>query len=183
MLFVVAPFIVGALAGLLLKSSQKDVEHLSGGGPMRALLLTAHPDDEAMFFAPTVLALTKPPPVAQTPPANEFEEVIIGERPPELFSLCLSTGNADGLGKTRKQELFASLEVLGVPSDRSYVLDHEYVKFHLRRVAIYSLVTAGNSRTTLPRNGTQRASLRSSKATFSSTISPLCVRPHCQRTH
>ena len=26
----------------------------------RILLLTAHPDDEAMFFAPTLLALTRP---------------------------------------------------------------------------------------------------------------------------
>ncbi|EJD39158.1 LmbE-like protein [Auricularia subglabra TFB-10046 SS5] len=67
----------------------------------RALLLTAHPDDECMFFSPTVLALAS-----------------------ELFTMCLSTGNADGLGQVRKGELDASLDVLGVPKNQSIVLDH-----------------------------------------------------------
>ncbi|KZV96893.1 LmbE-like protein [Exidia glandulosa HHB12029] len=70
----------------------------------RVLLLTAHPDDECMFFAPTVLALTSSSDV-------------------ELHSLCLSTGDADGLGKERVQELAASLDILGIPANRSRVLD------------------------------------------------------------
>ncbi|KAG6813849.1 hypothetical protein H0H92_006793 [Tricholoma furcatifolium] len=68
------------------------------------LLLTAHPDDECMFFAPTIRALTR----AQTP----------------VFSLCLSTGDADGLGTIRKDELARSLEVLDIPPHRRWVVDH-----------------------------------------------------------
>lgn len=62
----------------------------------RICLLIAHPDDEAMFFAPTVLALTKP------------------ELGNHLKILCFSTGNAAGLGETRKKELQKSAMQLGL---------------------------------------------------------------------
>jgi N-acetylglucosaminylphosphatidylinositol deacetylase len=62
----------------------------------RIILLIAHPDDEAMFFSPTLLALTDP---------------ALGNH---LKILCLSTGNADGLGETRKKELIESAMKLGV---------------------------------------------------------------------
>jgi N-acetylglucosaminylphosphatidylinositol deacetylase len=62
----------------------------------RIVLLIAHPDDEAMFFSPTLLALTDPS---------------LGNH---LKILCLSTGNADGLGATRKKELVDSAMKLGV---------------------------------------------------------------------
>lgn len=57
--------------------------------------MTAHPDDEVMFFAPTILAL-----------------VGMGV---QVHALCLSTGDADKLGDTRRQELVASYARLGVP--------------------------------------------------------------------
>lgn len=54
--WAVIPLIV---TGLWLYTAQ-----LSGSFPSlrgkRILLLIAHPDDEAMFFAPTLLALTRP---------------------------------------------------------------------------------------------------------------------------
>ncbi|KAM7195374.1 putative deacetylase LmbE-like domain containing protein [Rhypophila sp. PSN 637] len=62
----------------------------------RICLLIAHPDDEAMFFAPTVLALTRP------------------ETGNHVKILCLSSGDADGLGDTRKRELAKSGLVLGL---------------------------------------------------------------------
>ncbi|KAI0004769.1 LmbE-like protein [Xylariaceae sp. FL0662B] len=62
----------------------------------RICLLIAHPDDEAMFFAPTVLALTRP------------------EAGNHVKILCLSSGNADGLGETRKRELVKSGLLLGL---------------------------------------------------------------------
>lgn len=62
----------------------------------RICLLIAHPDDEAMFFAPAMLALTRP------------------ESGNHVKILCLSTGNADGLGETRKRELQKSAKVLGL---------------------------------------------------------------------
>lgn len=62
----------------------------------RVCLLIAHPDDEAMFFAPAVLSLTRP---------ASGNSVRI---------LCLSTGDADGLGDTRRRELRKSARLLGV---------------------------------------------------------------------
>lgn len=62
----------------------------------RIILLIAHPDDEAMFFAPTLQRLTAPD---------------LGNH---VKILCLSTGNADGLGETRKHELVASALTLGL---------------------------------------------------------------------
>lgn len=61
------------------------------------VLLIAHPDDEAMFFAPTLLGLTE-----------EGNHVKI---------LCLSSGDADGLGEIRKKELAKSGLILGLRSE------------------------------------------------------------------
>lgn len=82
--------------------------------PHRILLLTAHPDDECMFFAPTVLRL-----LAFSDPShvNAYD----------MYSLCLSTGNADGAGAMRKEELAGSLDVLGVSPERRWVLDRPLV--------------------------------------------------------
>ena len=74
----------------------------------RICLLIAHPDDEAMFFAPSVLALTRP---------------ALGNH---LKILCLSSGNADGLGSVRKNELVASGLHLGIRNASDIlVLDDE----------------------------------------------------------
>jgi len=70
----------------------------------RILLLTAHPDDECLFFGPTIRSLVR-------------SGVMV-------FSLCLSVGNADGLGETRRGELQKSLRVLGIPPTHSAVVDH-----------------------------------------------------------
>ncbi|KAJ9151738.1 N-acetylglucosaminyl-phosphatidylinositol de-N-acetylase [Pleurostoma richardsiae] len=73
----------------------------------RICLLIAHPDDEAMFFAPTVLALTRP------------------ETGNHVKILCLSSGNADGLGETRKKELVKSGLLLGLRKpDDVFVVDN-----------------------------------------------------------
>ncbi|RDW88665.1 LmbE-like protein [Coleophoma cylindrospora] len=56
-------------------------------------LLIAHPDDEAMFFSPTLVALTNPD---------------LGNH---VKILCLSS---DGLGETRKKELVKSGMLLGL---------------------------------------------------------------------
>lgn len=62
----------------------------------RICLLIAHPDDEAMFFAPTLTALNAP------------------ELGNHVKILCLSSGDADGLGETRKDEIAASAKMLGL---------------------------------------------------------------------
>ncbi|QIW94856.1 hypothetical protein AMS68_000374 [Peltaster fructicola] len=70
----------------------------------RICLLIAHPDDEAMFFAPTILALSRP---------------MLNNK---IFILCLSSGDADGLGHVRKQELVASALQLGITSKEHVVI-------------------------------------------------------------
>lgn len=55
-------------------------------------LIIAHPDDEAMFFTPTLTSLKN---------CN-------------IYLLCLSTGDADGLGQTRKKELEKSCDFFGI---------------------------------------------------------------------
>ncbi|KAG2416402.1 hypothetical protein HFD88_007617 [Aspergillus terreus] len=77
----------------------------------RICLLIAHPDDEAMFFAPTVLALTKP----------EFGN--------HLKILCLSSGDADGLGHIRKRELQKSALQLGLRSESDVFIVDDPARF------------------------------------------------------
>ncbi|RKO83766.1 putative deacetylase LmbE-like domain-containing protein [Blyttiomyces helicus] len=60
----------------------------------RILLLTAHPDDECMFFAPTIIRLV--------------------EAGVSVHVLCASVGNAAGLGNVRARELVQSCKVLGI---------------------------------------------------------------------
>ncbi|KAK4633881.1 N-acetylglucosaminyl-phosphatidylinositol de-N-acetylase [Fulvia fulva] len=70
----------------------------------RICLLIAHPDDEAMFFAPSLRALTAP---------DLGNQVVI---------LCFSSGNADGLGHIRKEELAKSALLLGLRSSEHVVV-------------------------------------------------------------
>src|ERR1700761_6318356 len=82
----------------------------------RIVLLIAHPDDEAMFFAPTVLALTKPE------LQNDFRILCLSTGKnvttrPFSQELTAITGNADGLGDVRKTELVKSALHLGVRSE------------------------------------------------------------------
>ena len=58
------------------------------------LIVIAHPDDEAMFFLPTIHALQQ-----------ELNEV---------YLLCLSNGDAAGLGRIREKELQESARFLGL---------------------------------------------------------------------
>lgn len=74
----------------------------------RIILLIAHPDDESMFFSPALQTLTHP----------SLEN--------HVKILCLSTGNADGLGDVRRKELEAAAVTLGVRRREDvFVLDDE----------------------------------------------------------
>ena len=57
------------------------------------MLVIAHPDDEAMFFRPLLDDLSH---------THEF------------YMLCLSNGNADGLGKIREKELETSAKFFNI---------------------------------------------------------------------
>ncbi|KDN47290.1 hypothetical protein RSAG8_03769, partial [Rhizoctonia solani AG-8 WAC10335] len=88
--------------------------------PSPILVLTAHPDDECMFFSPTILALKR--------------------QQKEVRGLCLSVGNADGLGPTRTQELVSSYRVLGLQSEEVDVLDHPKLQDDIKTMWNESLI-------------------------------------------
>ncbi len=66
------------------------------------LIVIAHPDDEAMFMTPTISTLIR----HQIP----------------VYILCLSSGNADKLGKTRTEEYINSAIHLKIINQSSEVL-------------------------------------------------------------
>ncbi|XP_061722344.1 N-acetylglucosaminyl-phosphatidylinositol de-N-acetylase [Cydia pomonella] len=67
----------------------------------RVLIVVAHPDDECMFFGPTIFRLC--------------------EQDADVYLLCLSNGNNEGKGKIRSKELWLACSELGVP-DRNICL-------------------------------------------------------------
>ncbi|XP_051751607.1 N-acetylglucosaminyl-phosphatidylinositol de-N-acetylase [Ctenopharyngodon idella] len=89
-------------SGALLRNSEDDKPRVTAN-ETRALLVTAHPDDECMFFAPTILKLV--------------------ESQASVYLLCLSTGNYNNQGLQRKRELLDSCAVLGIPSNHVTVID------------------------------------------------------------
>ncbi|CAO3625104.1 unnamed protein product [Cunninghamella echinulata] len=86
------------------------VAHYEKGIPLKGnniLLLTAHPDDECMFFGPTLSSLKSS--------GNKSR----------IHVLCLSTGNADGLGNIRKKELSRSCQTFDILPSHIKALNHE----------------------------------------------------------
>ncbi|CAI5644191.1 N-acetylglucosaminyl-phosphatidylinositol de-N-acetylase [Oreochromis niloticus] len=77
----------------------------TNGENIRALVVTAHPDDECMFFAPTIIRLV--------------------ELNATVHLLCLSEGNYYNQGAQRKQELLNSCAVLGIPASRIIIVNHK----------------------------------------------------------
>ena len=87
------------------------------------VVVTAHPDDESMFFVPTLYSLVggggeraelQPPSTSTTS---------------QVWLLCLTTGNYNGLGSVRAQELQCAAEsVLHV--DQTIVLDNDRFPDH-----------------------------------------------------
>ncbi|XP_077220993.1 uncharacterized protein LOC143854769 isoform X2 [Tasmannia lanceolata] len=73
-------------------------------GKKNILLVIAHPDDESMFFSPTILYLTS--------------------RGYNLHILCMSTGDVEGKGNIRKEEFYQACAILKVPLQQVKVLDH-----------------------------------------------------------
>lgn len=77
----------------------------ANGENINVLLVVAHPDDESMFFGPTLLSLAK-----------------LGVY--NIHTICMSTGNADGLGSARKSEMYTACSVLQIPTANVNVVDH-----------------------------------------------------------
>ncbi|KHN77935.1 N-acetylglucosaminyl-phosphatidylinositol de-N-acetylase [Toxocara canis] len=71
----------------------------------RTLFVIAHPDDETMFFAPTIHG--------------------VRASGAAIYLLCLSTGNMEGLGVKRKYELAHAARMLGIKDDNIMLLDYD----------------------------------------------------------
>ncbi|XP_067014794.1 N-acetylglucosaminyl-phosphatidylinositol de-N-acetylase isoform X2 [Anabrus simplex] len=74
----------------------------------KVLFVTAHPDDECMFFGPIILKLAQ-------------------RSDCQMFLLCLSEGNYENKGKIRKQELWDSCNILGIPSSHIIICRHDHL--------------------------------------------------------
>lgn len=73
----------------------------------RVLFVTAHPDDECMFFGPTILRLQQQTTV---PPASGNDKCLV-------YLLCMSAGDSERKGKARRAELWRACDVLGIASE------------------------------------------------------------------
>ncbi|XP_061596079.1 N-acetylglucosaminyl-phosphatidylinositol de-N-acetylase [Cololabis saira] len=105
--------------------SLKHVMSLSSDGEpnsVTALVVTAHPDDECMFFAPTIIRLV------------ELNVCV--------HLLCLSEGNYYNQGAERRKELFSSCAILGIPTSRVTILDHRKLPDDPRSEWSVSLVSS-----------------------------------------
>lgn len=91
-----------------------------------AVVLTAHPDDEAMFFAPTILNLLAAGwvvlPICVSTGTSERREVPGSQQ--AMARPGLTPGDAEGLGGVRAAELVASYARLGVSHSLPIVLDN-----------------------------------------------------------
>lgn len=109
-LLVITAFVVIWIASLCknfhASVSSSRSAFLNDGTPQKKniLLVIAHPDDESMFFSPTMNFLTS--------------------RGHKLYILCMSIGNADGMGTMRREELYKASTVLKVPLNQVKILDH-----------------------------------------------------------
>ncbi|KAH8665284.1 putative deacetylase LmbE-like domain-containing protein [Tricladium varicosporioides] len=75
------------------------------------LIVTAHPDDECLFFAPSVLGVLD---------RNSGDKV--------GGLVVMSTGNNDGIGEARKAELRGSCKALGIDETRCVALDRPEIQ-------------------------------------------------------
>lgn len=91
-MFVMISVIILLLSLYIFSRKHKTLPFLNNESNI--LLLVAHPDDEVMFFGPTLCSIIK-------------------HKIP-IKVLCLSNGNADSLGKIREKELSKSLLNLGI---------------------------------------------------------------------
>lgn len=65
--------------------------------------MIAHPDDETMFFGPTIRRLIR--------------------KGCQIHILCITSGDAEGLGTIRKRELTQAVMKLGIQSENLTILD------------------------------------------------------------
>ncbi|KAH3687393.1 hypothetical protein WICPIJ_001624 [Wickerhamomyces pijperi] len=109
--------ILWIIQSTLLPHLLNPTSHLNGASTMTQIpstltnrtiqFLTAHPDDEVMFFTPIITELLK----------AEHNNV--------LKLTCFSQGNGAGLGSIRHDELYTSLRILGFQQENIKLINDE----------------------------------------------------------
>uniref|UniRef100_A0A2H8THC7 N-acetylglucosaminylphosphatidylinositol deacetylase n=1 Tax=Melanaphis sacchari TaxID=742174 RepID=A0A2H8THC7_9HEMI len=94
-MFMTASVLVVGYVWTCMRASRRQKMLELENTPHRVLLITAHPDDECMFFGPVIQKLSK------------MKDV-------HLFLMCLSVGDFEGKGSLRKAELYDSCKILGI---------------------------------------------------------------------
>ena len=86
------------------------------------LIVTAHPDDECLFFAPSILGV-----LGRNPDTVGALLVISTGQWSLMYQVLflLATGNHYGVGEMRIQELKGSCSALGIAGERCIALDRE----------------------------------------------------------
>ena len=91
---------------VLLNNTNKTSLEIYFPGKSNVALVIAHPDDEVIFFSPTILQLQKQPDV-------------------KLYVICVTDGNFYGLGTTRTKELYSSCNELGLESEEVFFVNDD----------------------------------------------------------
>ncbi|EFE30057.1 glycan biosynthesis protein (PigL), putative [Trichophyton benhamiae CBS 112371] len=108
----------------------------------RICLLIAHPDDEAMFFAPTLLALTKPELGNHVKilclSSGMCALLMVLDSASGWFLIYQITGDAAGLGHIRKQELQKSALRLGLRNESDVFIVDDPSRFPDSMTATWS---------------------------------------------
>lgn len=99
LIYLVICVILYLFANTILPFS-RDMRHAK-----RILFIIAHPDDEVMFFGPTILHYTQKPNCT-------------------VYLMCLSSGKNYGMHIVRTNELYESCKVLGINDENIYVYNH-----------------------------------------------------------
>ncbi|EEA19304.1 hypothetical protein TMatcc_009439 [Talaromyces marneffei ATCC 18224] len=102
-IFFVIPIFLYTLLGTYLANDPRLVPHAIRNA-RNVLLITAHPDDESLFFSPSILHNSEKPHVNR-------------------HLLVLSSGNFNGLGEHRRTETKASCAALGIRDDNCVILN------------------------------------------------------------
>ena len=120
---------------LLLAQTKKQQRFL--GDKRRTLFITAHPDDECMFFAPTILSLTARQPetvhlLCLSDGLREIRTISVSRNLNEFFFLCTflahNTGGFYGHGAVRRKELAAATTMLGIPADNVQLVNDRWAQ-------------------------------------------------------
>ena len=103
----------------------------------RILLVIAHPDDEAMFFTPTLLAARR----CSLLSILCFSTGILLNQYVYKILIDIHLGNADGLGAIRRAEMKRSGTYFGIDSSLISVIDHDNLQDGMDQIWPHGIIS------------------------------------------